>query len=206
MTRKLVTIAALGTIAIAAYSPVGRNSSDVYKLYARGSGAVGKGVNAVGEAAMDVRTLSLTEVVPVLPREGNPTVMGVASWYGPGFAGRRTASGELYNQEQLTAASTIIPLGSRVMVTNLSSGRAVQVCINDHGPYVKGRNIDLSHRAARMLGIVSSGIGRVRIDVLSQPARYTASTLVNCARAISASKFVTRSAAIGASIRRRAVW
>ncbi len=94
---------------------------------------------------------------------------GIASWYGPGFDGRRTASGEIYNQEEMTAASTVIPLGSRVMVTNLDNGRAVEVRINDHGPYVKGRKIDLSHEAARTLGILTPGTARVRIDVLSQP-------------------------------------
>jgi rare lipoprotein A len=98
-----------------------------------------------------------------------PSLMGVASWYGPGFDGHRTASGEVYNQEELTAASTVIPLGSRVMVTNLDNGRAVEVRINDHGPYVNGRKIDLSHEAARTLGIVTPGTARVRIDVLSQP-------------------------------------
>jgi rare lipoprotein A len=97
------------------------------------------------------------------------TLSGIASWYGPGFNGHRTANGEVYNQDQLTAASTVIPLGSEVMVTNLDNGRAVQVRINDHGPYVKGRKIDLSHEAARTLGIVTPGTARVRIDVLSQP-------------------------------------
>lgn len=109
---------------------------------------------------------------PPAAAAGSPTpssLMGVASWYGPGFDGHHTASGEVYNQEELTAASTVIPLGSRVMVTNLDNGRAVEVRINDHGPYVKGRKIDLSHEAARTLGIVKPGTARVRIDVLSQP-------------------------------------
>src|SRR5579862_116192 len=97
------------------------------------------------------------------------SLTGMASWYGPGFEGHRTASGEVYNQEELTAASTVIPLGSHVMVTNLDNGRAVEVRINDHGPYVKGRKIDLSHQAARTLGIVTPGTAHVRIDVLSQP-------------------------------------
>ena len=97
------------------------------------------------------------------------SLTGVASWYGPGFDGHRTASGEVYNQEEMTAASTVIPLGSQVMVTNLDNGRAVQVRINDHGPYVKARKIDLSHEAAQTLGIVKPGTARVRIDVLSQP-------------------------------------
>ena len=95
---------------------------------------------------------------------------GMASWYGPGFDGHRTATGEVYNQEELTAASTVIPLGSRVMVTNLKNGRAVQVRINDHGPYVKGRKIDLSHEVARTLGIVRSG-DRAGANRSIEPAR-----------------------------------
>ena len=70
----------------------------------------------------------------------------------------------------MTAASTVIPMGSRVIVTNLANNRSVEVRINDHGPYVKGRQIDLSHEAARALGIVQPGTARVRIDMVSQPA------------------------------------
>jgi rare lipoprotein A len=108
-------------------------------------------------------------IPPIVQAPEQSSLMGVASWYGPGFDGHRTASGEVYNQEELTAASTVIPLGSQVMVTNLDNGRAVQVRINDHGPYVKARKIDLSHEAARTLGIVKPGTAHVRIDVLSQP-------------------------------------
>jgi peptidoglycan lytic transglycosylase len=98
------------------------------------------------------------------------TIIGVASWYGPGFNGHRTSSGEIYNQEDLTAASTLYPLGSRVMVTNLSNDHSVEVRINDHGPYVKGRKIDLSKKAARMIGMIGPGTAPVRIDLLSAPA------------------------------------
>jgi rare lipoprotein A len=109
---------------------------------------------------------------PITERPTMPTQLsmtGIASWYGPGFDGHRTATGEVYNQEEMTAASTVIPLGSEVMVTNLANGRACQVRINDHGPYVEGRELDLSHEAARNLGIVKPGTARVRIDLLSQP-------------------------------------
>jgi rare lipoprotein A len=106
---------------------------------------------------------------PIAEQPVQSTMIAKASWYGPGFNGHRTASGEIYNQEELTAASTVIPIGSRVMVTNLANGRSVEVRINDHGPYVKGRKIDLSHEAARTLGIVKPGTARVRIDVISQP-------------------------------------
>ncbi len=97
--------------------------------------------------------------------------IGVASWYGPGFDGRRTASGEIYNQEDLTAASATLPLGTEVIVTNLDNGRWVELRINDRGPFVKGREIDLSHRAASILGIVRPGTARVRVDVVKAPSQ-----------------------------------
>ncbi len=99
------------------------------------------------------------------------STLGVASWYGPGFHGRRTANGEIYNQEDLTAASPNLPLGTMVAVTNLNNGRSVVVRINDRGPYVKGRRIDLSHRAASALGMIDPGTAPVRIDVLSVRSR-----------------------------------
>ena len=76
----------------------------------------------------------------------------VASWYGPGFAGRRTSTGETYNPEGLTAASRTLPLGSHVRVTNPDTGRSVVVRINDRGPFVRGRSLDLSHGAAHKSG------------------------------------------------------
>jgi rare lipoprotein A len=99
-----------------------------------------------------------------------PARFGVASWYGPGFDGHATSSGEIYNQNDLTAASTLYPLGSMVMVTNLNNGRAVEVRINDHGPYVKGRKIDLSLKAAKVLQMVGPGTAPVRLDLISVPA------------------------------------
>ena len=93
---------------------------------------------------------------------------GVASWYGPGFHGKRTASGERFDQNDLTAAHRKLPLGSEVKVTNLENGRAITVEINDRGPYVKGRVIDLSKAAARRLGIVDDGVAKVRIEATPQ--------------------------------------
>jgi peptidoglycan lytic transglycosylase len=87
----------------------------------------------------------------------------VASWYGPGFAGRRTSSGEIYNPEGLTAASTTLPLGSHVRVVNPDTGRSVVVRINDRGPYVHGRSLDLSHGAAKQIGLTGKGVGRVQV-------------------------------------------
>lgn len=103
------------------------------------------------------------------PAPAHPQVT-VASWYGPGFVGHRTANGEIYDQNALTAASRSLPLGSRVRVTNLANGKSVVVRINDRGPYVKGRGIDLSHYAAARIGLARSGIGTVRITRLDEPS------------------------------------
>src|SRR5437016_10298368 len=105
---------------------------------------------------------------PAPPPITNGVQVGVASWYGPGFHGNRTANGEIYDQYELTAAHPSLPLGTRVMVTNLESGRAVEVRINDRGPFVDGRAIDLSYAAARTIGLVGPGTGRVRIEVLGK--------------------------------------
>jgi rare lipoprotein A len=107
--------------------------------------------------------------LPAAALTGGRPLTGVASWYGPGFNGRRTASGSIYNQDDLSAASTLFPLGTRLAVTNLANGRSVQVVVNDHGPYVGGRELDLSHRAAIILGMIKPGTARVRMDVLSTP-------------------------------------
>ena len=99
-----------------------------------------------------------------------PQIVGIASWYGPGFHGHKNAAGGVYDQEDLTAASIAFPLGSRVMVTNLENGLSVEVTITDRGPFVKGRAIDLSHLAARMIGMLGPGTARVRIALISKPA------------------------------------
>lgn len=96
---------------------------------------------------------------------------GEASWYGEPHHGRTTASGEIYDMNQLTAAHRTLPLGTRVLVTNLKNGRAVEVRINDRGPSVEGRIIDLSFAAAKELGAVPSGTIPVRIRVISLPSQ-----------------------------------
>ena len=95
-----------------------------------------------------------------------PGKLEVASWYGPGFVGRLTSDGETFNPNELTAASKTLPIGSRVRVTNPENGRSVVVRINDRGPYVKGRNLDLSHGAAQKIGLCAEGVGHVRVRVL----------------------------------------
>jgi rare lipoprotein A len=96
---------------------------------------------------------------------------GQASWYGEPHHGQRTASGEIYDMRQFTAAHRTLPLGTRLVVTNLRNGRSVEVRVNDRGPVAAGRIIDLSYAAALELGAVSDGIFPVRLRVVSSPAR-----------------------------------
>jgi rare lipoprotein A (peptidoglycan hydrolase) len=93
-----------------------------------------------------------------------------ASWYGRAFHGRRTASGRIFNQNELTAAHRTLRLGSRVRVTELRGGRSVVVRITDRGPYVRGRGIDLSYAAARHIGIVERGVAPVRVEPIAADA------------------------------------
>lgn len=101
---------------------------------------------------------------------------GYASWYGEPYHGRRTSSGEVYDMHQLTAAHRELPLGTWVMVTNLENGRSVEVRINDRGPFVEGRILDLSYAAARLLGVVGPGIIPVRLRVLRAAPTVVANT------------------------------
>ncbi len=106
--------------------------------------------------------------VPLPTAEGFSEV-GLASWYGPGFHGRRTANGEIYDMYARTAAHKLLPLGTTVRVTNLENGREVVARINDRGPFVDGRIIDLSYALARDLAIVDRGVARVRIVAVAGP-------------------------------------
>jgi rare lipoprotein A len=91
---------------------------------------------------------------------------GQASWYGPGFYGNRTANGEVFRPGTYTAAQRSLPFGTRVKVTNLNNGRSTVVRINDRGPFVGGRIIDLAHGAASDLGVTASGVATVRLEVM----------------------------------------
>jgi rare lipoprotein A len=91
---------------------------------------------------------------------------GIASWYGQEFHGRTTSSKEIYDMNDLTAAHNTLPLGSYAMVTNLDNGQSVVVRINDRGPFLKNRVIDLSYAAARAIGMIGPGTAPVRIEVL----------------------------------------
>lgn len=126
--------------------------------------------------------LLILVVTPVLvaPEEKHPadpdlpsihSWVGVSSWYGPKFHGRLTANGEIYDMYAPTAAHITLPLGSLVRVTNPRTGLSKVVRINDRGPYVEGREIDLSFQVARELGLVDKGVAKVKIDLLHVPKR-----------------------------------
>jgi rare lipoprotein A len=99
---------------------------------------------------------------------------GVASWYGPGFVGHSTASGETYDENAMTAAHKTLPLPTLVRVTNLENGRQIQLRINDRGPFVNDRIIDLSRRAAQLLGVEQQGTAKVRVQVMAEESRALA--------------------------------
>jgi rare lipoprotein A len=99
---------------------------------------------------------------------------GIASWYGPGFHGKSTANGERYDQNELTAAHRTLQMPSLVRVTNLENGRAVVVRVNDRGPYSRGRIIDVSSKAADLLGMKGRGTARVRVETLPAESRRIA--------------------------------
>jgi rare lipoprotein A len=92
--------------------------------------------------------------------------VGNASWYGRFHQGRKTASGDRFNMNALTAAHRTLPLGTEATVTNLENGRSVDVVVNDRGPYMRGRIIDLSRRAAEKLGMKEQGVAKVRVEVV----------------------------------------
>ncbi|MGH9468728.1 MAG: septal ring lytic transglycosylase RlpA family protein [Terriglobia bacterium] len=114
----------------------------------------------------------------VAPPAGSPAAAdgleGLASWYGHPYAGRPTASGEIYNMYAMTAAHRTLPFGTMVRVHNLENGKTVDVRINDRGPFIPGRVIDLSYSAAEALGVVGPGSARVWLQILNPETVYNA--------------------------------
>lgn len=109
--------------------------------------------------------------------------VGMASWYGDAFNGRPTSTGERFNMHELTAAHKTLPLPGLVEVTNLENGRRVVVRVNDRGPFVDGRIIDLSRGAAQELGMISQGVGRVRVRYLGHAPRLGGGVVLQQAEA-----------------------
>jgi rare lipoprotein A len=105
-------------------------------------------------------TINVPQTAPVVPELGS----GKASWYGRDFAGKPTASGQIFDENLLTAAHRTLPLGTKVKVTNVTNGKSVEVRINDRGPFSGNRIIDLSRAAARAIGIIDEGLADVRLE------------------------------------------
>jgi rare lipoprotein A len=153
-----------------------RNQVELFYMSAR---AIHAGANAIAIAlaalvfAMCVGcgTHSRAHVprAPSPPARIGQTETGIASWYGNPYNGRHTASGEIYDMQQLTAAHRTLPFNTWLEVTNLSNGKQVDVRITDRGPFIKGRIIDLSLRAAQEIDMIREGIVRVRIKIIAAP-------------------------------------
>lgn len=98
---------------------------------------------------------------------------GIASWYGPGFHGRRTSNGEIYDKHAMTAAHKTLPMNTMLLVKNIDNGKKTVVRINDRGPFVRGRVIDLSYKAAQIIGAIKKGTARVQIIALAEKDKET---------------------------------
>jgi len=129
------------------------------------------------------RPISVQRPIPpseqkVVKKEATPGVQyGIASWYGKDFHGKPTSSGEIYDMYQLTCAHNTFPLGTMVMVTHMENGKSVELKVNDRGPFVKDRIIDLSYAAAQMIGMYEKGTAYVKVEtigpVVEQVQRFT---------------------------------
>lgn len=108
---------------------------------------------------------------PSVPPFAGMEEVGMASWYGAAHHGRRTASGEVFDMNRLTAAHRTLPFGTRLLVTNRDTSQSTEVRVNDRGPFVEGRILDVSYAAGRLLGAVGPGVIPVTVRVLSLPAR-----------------------------------
>lgn len=154
---RIVVLVGVATLAACAQKPAGSGSglptSGIYK--------VGKPYQIAG--------------VWYYPKEDYSYVeTGIASWYGPGFHEKNTANGEIYDQNELTAAHRTLPMPSLVRVTNLDNGRSIVVRVNDRGPFANGRIIDMSRRGAQLLGFDGPGTAKVRVQILAEESRAIA--------------------------------
>lgn len=137
----------------------------VLSIVSLGAGA------ASGPSSLEAAKVTTPRVTPTSgkrtnkPKKAQPYQVGTASWYGEYFQGKQTASGEPYDMLGLTAAHPTLPLGTFVKVTNLRNGRTVVVRVNDRGPVVDGRIIDVSYNAAKVLGFKERGLQKVRLDI-----------------------------------------
>lgn len=161
MRSKLLLIAALGTAVVQA-SPGWAMEVDILEAPA---------VVETAEAPAPASEVPMhTPALDAVPSSGADMLrqgqVGVASFYGKEFQGRKTASGHIFDPEGMTAAHRNLPLGTQVRITNLNNGRSYEALINDRGPFVPGRIIDVSRGLAEKLGFIRSGIAKVKIEVM----------------------------------------
>ena len=121
----------------------------------------------------DTAGTAVPSPAPVPDRLGKPvsTEVGLASWYGPPYAGRKGADGTVYDQNAMTAAHLTLPMGTMVRVTNLTNNESAVVKITDRGPFVRGRIIDLSLAAAKATGVYRAGVAKVKVEAFAAPVR-----------------------------------
>jgi rare lipoprotein A len=146
--------------------PIAHGLAVFVSIASLGAGAAG-GPNSSEAGKTQLKTPSGHVRGPAIKaKRHKPFQVGTASWYGEYFQGKETASGEPYDMYDLTAAHPTLPLGSYVQVTNLRNGRSVILRVNDRGPVVEGRIIDVSYNAARVLGFKAQGLQKVRLDLI----------------------------------------
>jgi rare lipoprotein A len=172
--RRLLSVAAVSAVALMA----GGCHRDKVRAYQpppppATSTAANHSGRSVGSADS---TTSIPSPAPVPNSFGNPvsTEVGLASWYGPPYAGRKGADGTVYDQNAMTAAHLTLPMGTMVRVTNLTTNQSVVVKITDRGPFVRGRIIDLSLAAAKATGVYRAGVAKVRVEAFAAPLRANA--------------------------------
>lgn len=127
-------------------------------------------------------TIAGATYYPLAAVDGGWEEEGLASWYGPGFHGQKTSSGETYDMNDLTAAHKVLPMHTRIRVQNLENGRVTDLRVNDRGPFVAGRIVDLSLAGAQALGVVGPGTARVRLTVLGGAGMGAAGVVAAVAR------------------------
>ncbi|HEY6627226.1 MAG TPA: septal ring lytic transglycosylase RlpA family protein [Ignavibacteriaceae bacterium] len=141
-----------------------------------------------GDKNVENERILIEEFVPVTVKENTVNTSAVkfidrgtlkASWYGPKFHGKFTANGEVYNQMALTAAHKNLSFGTLLKITNPKNGKSVIVRINDRGPYIEGRELDLSRGAAIELGILAKGVARVKVQEVALNERNNPTAMVN---------------------------
>src|SRR5690242_2324649 len=166
LVRWLVVVVSAASLAACAQSPIGGKRAGIFSPARQAALESSRPV----WFAPDSRLVAAPRSRPSNPADGaaapHTFSQGIASFY---TEGTQTANGERFNTNAMTAAHRTLPFGTKLRVTSLASGRSVTVRINDRGPYIKGRVVDLSLSAAKALGMVDAGVAKVRLDVLSRP-------------------------------------